>query len=118
MTKRVKKLPQVTAFLVSYFILFFILSRFNVPFAADALTSPFVNSALFLAFFMITDPPTSPAKWIDQIGFGVIAALVTVGIYAIYGGLAYLLIGVMTANLLKTVKSVWFEYRMNRLLST
>ncbi len=110
--KRVRKVPQVAAFLGGYFILFFILSMLHVPFASDAFISPFVNSALFLAFFMLTDPPTSPVKTGDQIVFGVIAAIVTVVIYAVFGGLAYLLIGAMTGNVYKVMKSAWNDRKM------
>ena len=111
-TNRVRKIAQVASFLGVYFILFFILSMLHVPFASDAFISPFVNSALFLAFFMLTDPPTSPVKAGDQVVFGVIAAIVTVVIYAAFGGLAYLLIGAMTGNVYKAVKSGWNDRQM------
>lgn len=37
--------------------------------ASDALRSPFINATLFLALFMLTDPPTTPAKVKGQTHF-------------------------------------------------
>ncbi|WP_256217311.1 RnfABCDGE type electron transport complex subunit D [Paenibacillus sp. OV219] len=70
----------------------------------DALRSPFINAALFFGFFMLTDPPTSPAKTMDQILFGVIAAVTGAVIYGIYGGLLYLLIGLLAGNIVHVLK--------------
>jgi len=97
-TNRVNKFPQVFAFLGTYFLMLMIMGYFHLGGAADAVRTPFVNSALFLAFFMLTDPPTSPGKYKYQIIFGVITAVVGSVIYAVFGGLAYLLIGLLTAN--------------------
>jgi Na+-translocating ferredoxin:NAD+ oxidoreductase RnfD subunit len=97
-TNRVNKFPQVFAFLGTYFLLLLVMGYLNVGDAADAIRAPFVNSALFLAFFMLTDPPTSPGKYKDQVIFGAIVAIVGALIYALFGGLAYLLIGLLTAN--------------------
>ena len=97
-TQRVNKFPQVLAFLGGYFVLLLIMSYYDVGLAGDALRTPFINSALFLAFFMVTDPPTSPGKYKDQIWFGVITAVVSMIIYLIFGGLSYLLVGLLAAN--------------------
>lgn len=106
-TERVNKFPQVFSYLGIYFTLLLIMGLFNMGQAADAFRTPFTNSALFLALIMLTDPPTSPGKSSDQVWFGGIAAAVTVGIYAIFGGLTYLLIGLLTAN-------VWNALRILR----
>ncbi len=107
-TIRVNKFPQVTAFLFTYFALLLIMAVFHLGLPsdtpADALRVPFVNSALYLAFFMVTDPPTSPAPYRQQIWFGVISALVGTIIFATQGGLAYLLIGLLIAN---SWKAIW-----------
>jgi Na+-translocating ferredoxin:NAD+ oxidoreductase RnfD subunit len=59
---------------------------------------PFLQAALFLAFFMLTDPPTSPSRYLDQVWFGVLAA-VTAGVAQLFGaGQVYLLIGVLVPN--------------------
>lgn len=99
--QRVNKFPQVFAFIGVYFSLFLILGLLKTGDAADALRNPIVNSALFMAFFMLTDPPTSPGRYKDQVWFGGIAAAVSVAIYALFGGLSYLLIGLLVANVWK-----------------
>ncbi len=62
---RVQKYPQVLMFLGVYFGLVLVMALGHLGLAsatpADALRPPFVNSALFLSFFMLTDPPTTPA---------------------------------------------------------
>jgi Na+-translocating ferredoxin:NAD+ oxidoreductase RnfD subunit len=59
---------------------------------------PFVQAALFLAFFMLTDPPTSPNRYLDQIWFGLVAA-VSAGVAQLLGaGQVYLLLGVLVPN--------------------
>ena len=98
MTYRLNKFPQVFAFLGTYVILFTALGFFHIGYAGDALRLPFINCALFLAFFMMTDPPTSPARNRDQVVFGIITALVGTLIYVWLGGLTYLLVGLLTAN--------------------
>ena len=105
-TERINKFPQVLAFLGSYFVLLLIMGYYDVGQAGDALRIPFINSALFLAFFMVTDPPTSPGKYKDQIWFGIITAIVSIIIYLLFGGLSYLLIGLLVAN-------VWNVLRLN-----
>ena len=106
-TARVNKFPQVTAFLGAYFFLLLAMAVLHIGLPSDtpgaALRPPFVNTALYLAFFMLTDPPTSPAAYRQQILFGLIAAAVGTAIFATSGGLAYLLVGLLTANLWKTV---------------
>jgi Na+-translocating ferredoxin:NAD+ oxidoreductase RnfD subunit len=97
-TKRVHKFIQVFVFLGVYFLLLFLMGAFHIGNASDALRVPYINTALFLAFFMLTDPPTSPAKDADQMWFGVITAIVSVAIYAVFGGLIFLLIGLLVAN--------------------
>lgn len=104
---RVNKFPQVTAFLGTYFglLLVMAISHTGLPSdtPADALRVPFVNSALYLAFFMLTDPPTSPAAYRQQVLFGILAAVVATAIFATVGGLSYLLLGLLSANLWKVV---------------
>lgn len=103
-TERINKFPQVFAFLGGYFLLLLIMGYYDIGQAGDALRTPFINSALFLAFFMVTDPPTSPAKYKDQIWFGLITAITSIIIYLIFGGLTYLLIGLLLANTWNTLR--------------
>lgn len=99
---RVKKYPQVLAFLGAYFGFLLAMAVWHLGLPSDtpgdALRVPFVNSALFLAFFMLTDPPTTPASTGAQVVFGVLVAGVSVTLFALYGGLAYLLIGLLAGN--------------------
>jgi Na+-translocating ferredoxin:NAD+ oxidoreductase RnfD subunit len=103
--QRVKKVPQTLAFLGTYFtlLLLFALLHIGLPSDSpgDALRAPFVNSALYLAFFMLTDPPTSPPTLRHQVFFGFFAAAVGVTFFAVHGGLSYLLIGLLAANVWK-----------------
>jgi Na+-translocating ferredoxin:NAD+ oxidoreductase RnfD subunit len=104
-TQRVNKFPQVFSFLGTYLLLLFILGTLGIGDASDALRSPFINAALFFAFFMLTDPPTSPAKDRGQILFGVLTAVTGAAVYAIFGGLTYLFIGLLAGNLYAYLKT-------------
>jgi Na+-translocating ferredoxin:NAD+ oxidoreductase RnfD subunit len=96
--RRVNKLPLVFAFLGSYFSLLLLFALMQLTAAGDAFRLPFSNSALFLAFFMMTDPPTSPAKYKEQITFGIFAALISVADFMLLNGLSFLLLGLLAAN--------------------
>lgn len=98
-TKRVNKFIQVFSFLGTYFTLLLVMGILHMGNAGDALRVPYVNTALFLAFFMLTDPPTSVGKDSDQLWFGIISAVVSVVVYAEFGGLIFPLIGLLVANL-------------------
>ena len=47
---------------------------------------------------MLTDPPTSPTRYRDQVIFGLIAALVSFAVYSMLGGVYYLLAGLLVGN--------------------
>lgn len=111
-TRRVKKTPQVIAYLATYFLVCGVLALLKQPNASYALQVPFVNSAVYMAFFMLTDPPTSPPKARDQIWFGAVSAGVSVAIYMLFGGLTYLLIGLLVANTLKFLQSQFMGRRV------
>ncbi|WEK54417.1 MAG: RnfABCDGE type electron transport complex subunit D [Candidatus Cohnella colombiensis] len=96
---RVNKYPQIFAFFGTFFILLFLMGHYKVGDAFDALRSPFINATLFFGFFMLTDPPTSPAKVKDQIIFGILTALTGAVVYGLFGGLMYLFIGLLVGNL-------------------
>lgn len=97
---RVNKLPAVLAFLGSYFALFTVMSFAGDPaHVAEIFRTPDANAALFFAFFMVSDPPTSPAKPRDQLVFGLITALVAFAVYELVGAAYYLLAGLLVANI-------------------
>ena len=101
-TSRVNKFPQVLVYLGTYFLLMTLAALFHLGNAAytpgDALRVPLLNATLFMAFFMLTDPPTSPGKDVQQASFSILAAIISAGVYLIFGGLSYLLIGLLVAN--------------------
>jgi Na+-translocating ferredoxin:NAD+ oxidoreductase RnfD subunit len=65
---------------------------------AEMFREPFLQAALFLAFFMLTDPPTSPNRYSDQVWFGLLAAVTAVAAQLLGAGQVYLLVGVLAAN--------------------
>lgn len=98
-TEKVNKFPQVFTFLGTFFMLLLVMGYFHTGDAADALRPPFINAALFFGFFMLTDPPTSPAKYKNQVAFGFITAVAGIIVYGLFGGLTYLFIGLFMGNL-------------------
>ena len=69
-------MPAVLAFLGVYYLLVTIAAFVGDPArVAELYRAPDLHAALFFAFFMVTDPPTSPPKHRDQIMFGAIVAV-------------------------------------------
>ena len=106
-TQKVNKFPQVFSFLGVYFLILLIMGIAGTENVGDMLRVPYINSVIFLAFFMLTDPPTSLGKYREQIIFGVIAATVSIASYLIIGGLVFLLVGILVAN-------VWKAWRFSK----
>ncbi len=102
---RVNKMPLVLTFLGAYFLLFAVTAFGNDPLSvAEIFRTPDVEAALYFAFIILTDPPTSPAKYPDQIVCGVIVAVVSYAFFEWAGVVYYLLAGVLAGN-------VWEAYR-------
>jgi Na+-translocating ferredoxin:NAD+ oxidoreductase RnfD subunit len=98
LTDRLNKFPLVLTFLATYFAFFTVASAANPSAVAEMFRAPFLQAALFLAFFMLTDPPTSPNRYIDQVWFGALAAI-SAGVAQLIGtGQTYLLLGVLVSN--------------------
>src|SRR5579859_2141348 len=98
LTDRLNKFPLMLAFLATYFGFFTLVSLGNPAGVAEMFREPFLQAALFLTFFMLTDPPTSPNRYGDQVWFGIVAAL-SAGIAQLFGaGQVYLLVGVLVSN--------------------
>ena len=114
-TARVNKLPMVLAFLGVYYGLFA-----AVAFAADPkpvaeiFRTPDLEMALFFAFFILTDPPTSPTKYPHQMMCGILVALVSVAIFEWLGAAWYLLGGVLAGNLWETWRRARARMTRNR----
>jgi Na+-translocating ferredoxin:NAD+ oxidoreductase RnfD subunit len=98
MTDRVNKFPLVLMFLATYFGFFTLASLVNPHSVAEMFREPFLQAVLFLAFFMLTDPPTSPNRYVDQVWYGVLAAVCAGAAQLLGAGQVFLLIGVLAAN--------------------
>lgn len=107
-TDRVNKMPLVLVFLGAYFLLFTATAFVGEPRrVVEIFREPDINAVLFFAFFILTDPPTSPVKYGDQIVYGVIVAVTAFGIFELAGAVHYLLSGVLVGN-------VWEAWRRVR----
>ncbi len=95
---RVAKWPMVLVFLGVYFGLFTAVGLTEPARVAEMFRPPFVQAALFLAFFMLTDPPTSPGREGDQLWLGALAAAVSCAAQLAGAGQTYLLLGLLAAN--------------------
>ena len=106
---RVNKLPLVLSFLGSFYLLFTLTAFFQEPGTVEEIfRPPEVQMALYFAFFILTDPPTSPAKHRDQLIFGALVAVVSYGVCQwVRPAPYYLLAGVLAAN-------VWEAWRRVR----
>lgn len=98
MADRLNKFPLVLTFLAVYFGFFTVASVYMPATVAEMFRDPFLQAALFLAFFMLTDPPTSPNRYLDQVWFGLLAALTACAAQLLGAGQVYLLIGVLVPN--------------------
>jgi Na+-translocating ferredoxin:NAD+ oxidoreductase RnfD subunit len=107
-TDRVNKVPLVLAFLGSYFLLFTIVAfTGDAALVSEIFRAPDLQAALYFAFFILTDPPTSPVKYPDQILCGALVAVVAFAVFEGVGAAYYLLAGVLVGN-------VWEAWRRTR----
>ncbi|MEO5818814.1 MAG: RnfABCDGE type electron transport complex subunit D [Gemmatimonadaceae bacterium] len=106
-THRVNKVPVVLAFLGSYYTLVTLTAFVGDPaHVAELYRAPDLHAALFFAFFMVTDPPTSPPRHGDQWLYGAIVGVTSYAMYALVGAVYFLLAGLLVAN-------VWEAWRRN-----
>jgi Na+-translocating ferredoxin:NAD+ oxidoreductase RnfD subunit len=102
---RVDKIPLVLWFLGCWFLLDTATAFLGFPErVAELYRTPDLQAALFFAFFMVTDPPTSPPRHRDQARYGVIVALVSYLTFALIGTVYFLLAGLLAANLWEAVR--------------
>ncbi|HLH73776.1 MAG TPA: RnfABCDGE type electron transport complex subunit D [Chloroflexota bacterium] len=101
----VNKLPAVLVFLGTYYSLFTLSAFVGDPSqVAEIFRSPDVNAAVFFAFFMLTDPPTSPARYRDQVKYSVIVAFASYLIFMVIGAVYYLPAGLLIGNLWESLR--------------
>ena len=104
-TDRVNKMPLVLAFLGIHFLLFTITAYVSDPRpVVEIFIAPDLHMALFFAFFILTDPPTSPTKYRDQLLCGALVALVSFVVFESLGAVYFMLAGVLAGN-------VWEAWR-------
>jgi Na+-translocating ferredoxin:NAD+ oxidoreductase RnfD subunit len=97
---RVNKVPLVLVFLFTYFGLFTLTSFIGNPGGvAELFRAPDLHAVLFFAFFILTDPPTSPVRYPDQIVCAVLVALASYATFEWVGAAYYLLAGVLVGNI-------------------
>ena len=102
---RVNKMPLVLTFLGVYFLLFTVTAFVRDPrWVSEIFRAPDLEAVLFFAFIILTDPPTSPAKYPDQLICGTIVAVVSYVVFEWVGAVYYLLAGVLAGN-------VWEAWR-------
>jgi hypothetical protein len=107
---RVNKMPLVLSFLGVYFGLFSIMAFIGDPrHVVEIFRAPDLHAVLYFAFFMLTDPPTAPIKYKDQITCGVLVAVVSYGLFATIGVVYYLLAGLMIGNVWEAWRRVRFK---------
>ena len=96
---RVNKLPAVIGFLGVYYLLATLGAFVGDPkTVAELYRAPDLHAALYFAFFMVTDPPTSPPNARDQVVFGVITAAAAFAIFDVVHSAYFLLAGLLVAN--------------------
>ena len=102
---RVNKMPLVLAFLGSYYLLFTVTTFVSDPVRlAEIFRAPDLQAALFFALIILSDPPTSPVKYRDQLICGVLVAVVSYAVFEWAGVVYFLLAGVLVGN-------VWEAWR-------
>jgi Na+-translocating ferredoxin:NAD+ oxidoreductase RnfD subunit len=105
LTNRVNKLPLVISFLGAYFCLFTATAFLgDARHVAEIFRSPDIDAVIYFALVILTDPPTSPAKYRGQWIFGILAAAAGYAVFMLSGAVYFLLAGVLIAN-------VWEAWR-------
>lgn len=104
-TDRVNKMPLVLSFLACHFLLYTATAFLgDTQKMAEIFRAPDAQMALYFAFIILTDPPTSPAKYPDQLVMGAIVAVVGYAVFQWFGVVYFLLAGVLVGN-------VWEAWR-------
>ena len=97
---RVNKLPAVLSFLGVYYLLFTTTAFVGDPAqVAELFRSPDLHAALYFAFFMVTDPPTSPPRARDQLMNGALVGAVSYSVFIVVGAVYFMLAGLLVANM-------------------
>lgn len=118
-TDRVNKTPLVISFLGAYFVLFSSTAFLGNPaHVVEIFRAPDLQEVLFFAFFILTDPPTSPNKYADQIVCGLLVAVMSYAFFEWVGAVYYLLAGVLVGNVWEAWRRLQARTAANRKLQT
>lgn len=102
---RVNKMPLVLSFLAGYYLLFTVAAFAGNPReVAEIFRAPDLHAVLFFAFFILTDPPTSPVKYPHQGICGVLVAVASYMFFKFVGAAYFLLAGVLVGNIYEAVR--------------
>lgn len=102
---RVNKVPLVLTFLGTYFTLFTVTTFVADPRPlVEIFRAPDLHAVIYFAVFMLTDPPTAPIKYRDQVFCGVLVAVTSYALFEAVGVVYYLLAGLLVGN-------VWEAWR-------
>ena len=103
LVSRINKLPMVLAFGGTYFLIVTAAAFLgDAARVAEIFRAPDLHAVLFFAFFMLTDPPTSPTRYRDQVRFGVLVAVASAACFLAFGSVYFLLAGLLVGNLWET----------------
>ena len=112
---RVNKIPMVLVFLGIYYLLFTLTAFLGNPQqVAEIFRSPDLHAVLYFAFFILTDPPTSPVRYPDQVIYGVIVAVASYLFFELLGAVFYLLAGVLVGNVWEAARR-WSKLHANQI---
>ena len=96
---RANKLPAALTFAGVYCGAFALTSFIGDPATVQEIfRPPFLQVAVFFALFMVTDPPTSPVPFNDQIWFGLFVGGISFTVYMMTRGLYYVLVAILAGN--------------------
>ena len=85
--------------------------------AAELLRAPFLQASLFCALFMLTDPPTAPSRYTDQVVIGALAACASVAAEWLGAGQTYLLVGLLLGNVLLAARRWMSQHHVSPTIS-
>ena len=109
---RINKFPLVLTFLGATFALSTALGWVDPVTAAEMFRTPFIQATLFMALFMLTDPPTAPSRYSEQVVIGLVVAAVSVAAEELGAGQTYLLVGLLAGNIALAARR-WLSQRQH-----
>lgn len=104
---KINKLPLGLAFLAATLGIFTLAAFFGgTAEVAQVFRAPDINALMFFAGFMLTDPPTSPARQSDQVWCGLVAGVIAAAVFLLTGVQWFILAGLPVANACESVRRV------------